>query len=897
MKQPSPKSRQEDYLLNQQDRQQRHRLEVLLEIHRAILATQDLQATSSAALRQIQQIFPQAIASSVVLIDPIHGQPRIAAIRVYEQDVPFDGMDPLLPGDLAVDLDLLGSGKPYIVENLNALGQPLLLQQKMIAAGIQSYISIPLRAAGVLIGMLNLGAASVAAFGSQDLRIAQELADSLAVAIQQARLIEGEQQRRQEAEIMRDVMAALASSVELNQVLAVILKNLGKVVRFDRAALYMLDENARYQTLLISREHPAIFSMDDPVVAELRRTRQILVIPDVQKDERFQAWPEIELVRGWMGAPLVAGDEMVGIVSLGSLEAGVYSEAEAGVVQIFTSQAAEVVQRVRLQEQSARRAEELELLTSFSLALRQVEGQENILAAVMEQTGRIFGASEGTFLLLEKDESALFVTFSQKAALRDSWYTSGEDLFWQTVRTSKPFFIPDLADIPDLNDHLIYQEIFKDIRSAVLLPLSAPGRSFGVLCFTFTEAQEFSKEDQKNFVAISEIAGTALHRAAVLESLERQVTTRTRYLSTLYEISAVAGEPVELEILLERMLGLTLEVMDSKTGALHLIDSQQKNLVLTIQKGISIDYLQAIANLPLEDAFWQRIVSSNEPMVIPDLLNDSRAPAVLKAGPYAAYLAAPVRVKRQAIGLLSLFGDSILDYTIEDITLFTTIAEQLGSAIERSRLQKQAEQAAVAEERQRLARDLHDSVSQLLYSLVLYAGAGRKVLKQGELGFAEDYLEKIDQTSQQALREMRLLVYELRPSVFREEGLIGALNRRVQAVEKRTGMNAQILVNGHPDLDDATELALYRIAEEALNNTLKHSKAQSVLVQLDFSPGHLDLKIEDDGCGFDLQHGLSSGGLGLLGIRERVHQLGGKLQIFSMPGKGTRIDIHLEVPK
>jgi signal transduction histidine kinase len=515
----------------------------------------------------------------------------------------------------------------------------------------------------------------------------------------------------------------------------------------------------------------------------------------------------------------------------------------------------------------------------------------------MEQTSRIFGATEGTFLLLERDESALVVTFSQTPSLRDAWYAQGQDLFWQTVQTGKPVFVSDLVQLTELDEHDIYREVFKNMQSAVLLPLNTPDRNIGVLCFTFAQAQEFSTEDQRIFTAISEIAGTALRRAAVLESLERQVATRSRYLSTLYEISAASGEPIELELLLERMLGLTLSVMNSSTGTLHLIDSRGENQVLTVQKGLSPDYQQAFSNLSLEDPFWQRLVNSSEPILIPDLRSDSRAPLVLKASPYAAYLAAPLRVKRQAIGLLSLFGDSILEYTIEDITLFTTIAEQLGSAVERSRLQKQAEQAAVAEERQRLARDLHDSVSQLIYSLVLYAGAGRKVLKHGDLKITEEYLEKIDQTSQQALRDMRLLVYELRPSVFREEGLIGALNRRLQAVEKRTGMTAQLLVNGQVDMDEATELALYRIAEEALNNTLKHAKANAVQVRIDRTAQGLDLTIEDDGCGFDLIGGLNSGGLGLVGIQERVHRLGGQLQVRSAPGEGTKISIHVEVAK
>jgi signal transduction histidine kinase len=242
-----------------------------------------------------------------------------------------------------------------------------------------------------------------------------------------------------------------------------------------------------------------------------------------------------------------------------------------------------------------------------------------------------------------------------------------------------------------------------------------------------------------------------------------------------------------------------------------------------------------------------------------------------------------------------MFGETILNYTIEDITLFTTIADQVGSVVERARLYKQAERAAVAEERQRLARDLHDSVTQLIYSLVLYAGAGNKVLKQNNLELVDEYLARIHQTSLQALKEMRLLVYELRPSVFREEGLIGALHHRLKAVEERTGIKAELIADRDIEIDEATEQTLYRIAEEALNNTLKHAKASHVQIRLSAHENRVQLSICDDGCGFNLDEGKKRGGLGLIGIDERARNLGGDLQITTAPGQGTIITVNLEV--
>jgi signal transduction histidine kinase len=278
--------------------------------------------------------------------------------------------------------------------------------------------------------------------------------------------------------------------------------------------------------------------------------------------------------------------------------------------------------------------------------------------------------------------------------------------------------------------------------------------------------------------------------------------------------------------------------------------------------------------------------------VVTDLRNDERLPAWFLAGRQdfaRAYIGTPVRAKGQLLGLLSIFNPLQQDYTIDDITLLMTIADQVGIFVERARLIQQAEQAAVVEERQRLARELHDSVTQLLYSQVLFAGAGLKVLNQGNLPLIRQHLSRIDQAAQQALKEMRLLVYELRPSDYLEEGLQGALQRRLDAVEKRTGMNARLVVSGDLNLDESTEMALYRIAQEALNNTLKHAGATAVSVEIRSTPGRVEMEIADNGCGFNLQDKAGAGGMGLVTMRERTTALNGSLRILTQPGGGTRV--------
>jgi signal transduction histidine kinase len=228
--------------------------------------------------------------------------------------------------------------------------------------------------------------------------------------------------------------------------------------------------------------------------------------------------------------------------------------------------------------------------------------------------------------------------------------------------------------------------------------------------------------------------------------------------------------------------------------------------------------------------------------------------------------------------------------------LLASIADEVGVAVENARLHEQAQELAVVRERERLARELHDSVTQSLYSLTLLAEAGQRLIGAGDQKRVEEYLGRLGDISQQALKEMRLLVHQLRPLVLKREGLVGAVQERLDAVEKRAGVDARLLVEGAVTLPASVEDELYRIAQEALNNALKHAAPTAVRVTIRAEDKRLCLVVEDNGRGFDPQSAGSEGGLGLISIRERTQKLGGTLEIISAPGKGTTVKVDLEVP-
>lgn len=198
---------------------------------------------------------------------------------------------------------------------------------------------------------------------------------------------------------------------------------------------------------------------------------------------------------------------------------------------------------------------------------------------------------------------------------------------------------------------------------------------------------------------------------------------------------------------------------------------------------------------------------------------------------------------------------------------------------------------AAQEERRRLARELHDSVAQLLYGISLQAAAAGRSCRAGNTNQAAQRLADIQQDAQQALTEIRLLICGLDPPLLEESGLGVALQACLKKVERHAGLQTELVIAGVERLPQAMESELYRLTVEALSNLVRHAQANRVKLQLLRELDTIRLQIDDDGVGFDPPTACNSGGMGLQNIAERARQLGGRLEIDSAPGRGTRITV------
>ena len=256
-------------------------------------------------------------------------------------------------------------------------------------------------------------------------------------------------------------------------------------------------------------------------------------------------------------------------------------------------------------------------------------------------------------------------------------------------------------------------------------------------------------------------------------------------------------------------------------------------------------------------------------------------------------VAVPLGTMGQMIGALHVYYLPHDEPADEELRFLKAFADQIAVAVENATLLAEGRQNAALLERQRLARELHDSVSQALFSMTLHARAAELAMAKqgidgnGPLGRAVAQLREL---TQGALAEMRALIFELRPGALAEEGLISAVRKQAAAIAAREGLPIVVVdeTEERPDLDEGAEEHLYRIVVEALHNTVKHADAQRVTVTFGRTESELTIVVEDDGCGFDPTAAFP-GHMGLGTMRERAARMGADLRIVSGAGAGTRV--------
>jgi len=373
----------------------------------------------------------------------------------------------------------------------------------------------------------------------------------------------------------------------------------------------------------------------------------------------------------------------------------------------------------------------------------------------------------------------------------------------------------------------------------------------------------------------------------LVDERTEEIEHRTQELETLYRADEELYRSLHLDKVLKTLVDLAMDMLKADKSSLLIWDENNEKLVVHTSRGFSPKTLKIMSYAAGEGVIGI-VATSVEPVVVEDTQQDPRVDQqVMEIEGIRSSMYFPIEISGKVFGVFSADYIQPRAFGEDEQRLFTALAQRAASAIQNAQLYEQAQELAVVEERSRLARDLHDAVTQTLFSSSLIAEVLPRIWERdSEEGRRR--LDELRELTRGALAEMRTLLLELRPAALDEADLGELLRQLSESITGRTRVPVQLEVTGDCDPTSDIKIAFYRIAQEALNNVAKHAGASKVTVNLQCKSGKLELQIMDDGQGFKTED-VTAESLGLGIMRERAEAINAQLNIVSRPGVGTKI--------
>ena len=392
-----------------------------------------------------------------------------------------------------------------------------------------------------------------------------------------------------------------------------------------------------------------------------------------------------------------------------------------------------------------------------------------------------------------------------------------------------------------------------------------------------------------------------------VEERTKQERQRAEQLRTINEVGRKISSVVKLDELLPYVGNLLRETFHYYNVNIFLLEPSSgtlalKALCLSGQKGV------IPVGVPLEideESIVGWVAQAGEPILANDVIEDPRYRAVEALRETMSELAVPVKIGNKVLGVLDIESTEVDAFSEADLYTAQTLADQLAVAIENARLYEETRQIAVMEERNRMAREIHDTLAQGFSGIILQLEAAEQALSE-DTSEAERHLNQARSLARKSLAEARRSVWNLRPQALEQLPLVEAIKQELDKFNQSVGVNAKFSISGvRCDLPPELEAGLLRICQESLTNVRKHAKATEVEVNLKFDESAVELSVSDDGVGFKPRTSGSSKGsskkkrdtFGLISMRERARGLGGTFEVQSRRGKGTLVRVVIPTSK
>lgn len=589
-----------------------------------------------------------------------------------------------------------------------------------------------------------------------------------------------------------------------------------------------------------------------------------------------------------------------------------FDERDQRVYTALQQQAAAAIDAIRLIEQTQKRAIELEiakqeidLLHDALQKLTRASTRKDLLMAVSVYPRQI-GAFNGQLFYFDQpyiDHVETVATWGTVPEIETpvglviDLTTRGFCQYWLSRPHGPTFFTDILTD-----EHVDPESrrIFSDIhsRAMAVLPLHTNGRWVGAITFYWDKPYYFDERDRRIFTSLHQQLTPVIESIRLFEQSEqraKELEVAKREMDILYSALRQLMQATTPDEQLQAVSDYARSTGAASGALSYFVENEHDEEVVAewcngavLPAGIGTHFYT-----DENDTRQTWLHVPGMPTLIPDAMSDPRiAPNILeiaRANKTRAMALLPLNNKGRWLGLLVFRWATPRDFNERDYRIYGALQQQAAPVVDSIRLLEQARKLAAFEERNRLARELHDSVSQALYGIGLGARTAKSLQKLDPSRLNEP-LDYILSLADAGMTEMRALIFELRPESIEQEGMVIALTKQAASIQARHGIRVTTDFCAEPALAVETKEGLYRIAREALHNTVKHSEASHVELSFIHVPDGYQLEVFDNGKGFDVTESFP-GHLGLKSMRERTSTLRGHFYVESSKGKGTRIRV------
>ncbi len=830
-------------------REENRRLRSLLEFSREITAERDLRAQLRLLCSELRRATGSA-GSAVVLRDPELG-----------------GIESLETAGLSLPAESAWR------ETVRAAAT--LADIEPAPPGLRRSVALPLDVGDDHIGLAMTFDAEPRALGELDNGYLTSVGDAAAMAILNARLYAQSHRELRRRDALRRVVASISSELDLDSLFRRIIASAVELLDTDDGVISLIDQDGKARVRAVynlpSGAVGGTIAPGEGLTGQVLEARAPVVVEKYDRDLERPLLP-IQHVESGVAVPVWWQGRMIGVFGvLARDRSRVFTVQDREILEVLASHVAIALENARLYSEVRDRLAEVTGLQAASTALAEELHPQRALRVLAEQALSLSGVATVSIELLRPGGRELEVQVAvgenavELAAKRMNVEGS---LAGAAVASGQP----------------------QIAGAQMVLPLRARGRTLGTLSAYTTQPVDIHPHQVELLATFASQAAISLDNA----QLYAELTSRLEEMVGLQRLGTLLLEEHDFDRVLHSICRQLQRLTDAGGVGIALLEEDPRFLEMRTVVGPSADALRG-ARIPTEGSFAAEALRTNRPQRSDDAQNDPRGyKHSLVLGNTRTILSVPMKTRLRTVGVLSVYNkEGEGGFTDRDAELATFFANQAAAAIENARLYEQTREYAVVEERNRLARELHDSVTQSLFSVTLLSEAALNLLDR-DLPKARERLERANELAQGALAEMRALIFQLRPLTLQEEGLLSALKKHLSALRSRNGRVVDLQVTGAARrLPAPIEDAAFRIVQEALNNVVKHAGAERAQVQLAFDAECLRVSVVDSGVGFDTQAPRQTGKLGMTSMQERAEGVGGRLRVASSLGHGTRVTAEL----